>query len=161
MRRKYDQALYTSRIEKIKSIDPDCCIGVDVIVGYPGETDEEFMITYNYLKDLPISYLHVFTYSERANTGALKKEGVVPNKVRAERSKMLRILSNKKKRAFYESQAGTTKSLLIESNPQDGFLHGFTENYLKVKVPFNENLANSIQEIQLGKLDLDCVYSLA
>jgi threonylcarbamoyladenosine tRNA methylthiotransferase MtaB len=161
MRRKYDQALYTSRIEKIKSIDPDCCIGVDVIVGYPGETDEEFMLTYNYLKDLPVSYLHVFTYSERANTGALKKEGVVPNKVRAERSKMLRILSNKKKRAFYQSQADKTKSLLIESNPQDGFLHGFTENYLKVKVPFNEEMTNSIQEIQLGKLDLDCVYSLA
>lgn len=161
MRRKYDQALYTSRIEKIKSINPDCCIGVDVIVGYPGETDEEFMITYNYLKDLPVSYLHVFTYSERANTGALKKEGVVPQKVRAERSKMLRILSNKKKRAFYETQADKTKSLLIESNPQDGFLHGFTDNYLKVKVPHQEELMNSIQEVKLGKLDLDCVYSLA
>lgn len=158
MRRKYDQALYTSRIEKIKEINPDCCIGVDVIVGYPGETDEEFMITYNYLKDLPVSYLHVFTYSERANTGALKKEGVVPQKVRAERSKMLRILSDKKKRAFYESQGGKKKSLLIESNPQDGFLHGFTDNYIKVQIPHKEELMNSIHDVDLAILDTECIY---
>lgn len=158
MRRKYDTALYTDRINKIKSTNPDCCIGVDVIVGYPGETDEEFMKTYNYLKELPISYLHVFTYSERANTTAKKLDGAIPMNVRKDRSKMLRILSEKKKRAFYESQQGKSGKVIWESDNHDGFMHGFTENYIKVKKPFDENAINTIEEIRNKTIDTDGVF---
>lgn len=157
MRRKYDTALYTDRINKIKSINEDCCIGVDVIVGYPGETDEEFMKTYNYLKELPISYLHVFTYSERANTTAKKLDGAIPMNVRKDRSKMLRILSEKKKRAFYESQQGKTGKVIWESDNHGGFMHGFTENYIKVKKTFDENSINTIEEVKNGRIDSDGV----
>lgn len=155
MRRKYDTALYCNRVSLIKTINPDCCIGVDVIVGYPGETEEGFMKTYNYLKELPISYLHVFTYSERANTTAKKLEGAIPMNIRKERSKMLRILSEKKRRAFYESQLNKTFDVLWESDNHDGFMHGFSENYLKFKKPFFENDINTFQKQHACKIDGD------
>jgi threonylcarbamoyladenosine tRNA methylthiotransferase MtaB len=155
MRRKYDTALYSNRVSLIKSINPDCCIGVDVIVGYPDETEEEFLKTYNYLKELPISYLHVFTYSERANTTAKKLEGAIPMNIRKERSKMLRILSEKKRRAFYESQLSKTFDILWESDNHDGFMHGFSENYLKFKKPFFENDINTFQKQHASKIDGD------
>jgi threonylcarbamoyladenosine tRNA methylthiotransferase MtaB len=158
MRRKYDTALYTNRVYKIKSIQPDCCIGVDVIVGYPGETDEEFLKTYEYLKELPISYLHVFTYSERANTTAKKMKDVVPMNVRKERSKMLRILSEKKKRAFYESQLNKSFDVLWESDNHDGFMHGFSENYLKFKKPFFQEDVNTFQKQFASKIDRDGLF---
>ncbi len=157
MRRKYQRELYAERVSYIKSLRPDCCIGVDVIVGFPGETDEEFMETIDFLKDLDISYLHVFTYSERANTSAMKLGEAVPMQVRRERSKMLHILSEKKKRAFYESQVGTERTVLIEADEENGMMFGFTENYVKVKLPFDENLANTLQTITLLEIDRDQV----
>lgn len=155
MRRKYLTQLYTDRVKRIKRQMPDACIGVDVIVGYPGETEAHFLETYNYLRYLDISYLHVFTYSERANTVAVRKEEVVPMHVRNERSKQLRILSQKKKRAFYETQIGTTHEVLFEATHENGMMHGFTENYVKCKVPFEESLVNTIQPITIGALDRD------
>jgi|TARA_B100001059_G_C17306088_1_gene319758 threonylcarbamoyladenosine tRNA methylthiotransferase MtaB len=134
---------------------PNACIGVDVIVGFPGETDEHFLETYNYLNDLNISYLHVFTYSERPNTEAVLMEGIVPKKVRAKRSKMLRGLSVKKRRAFYESQIGNSSTVLFESENKEGYIHGFTENYVKVKTPWNPDLVNTLQQISLTKIDED------
>jgi len=132
---------------------PNACIGVDVIVGFPGETDELFLETYHFLNDLDISYLHVFTYSERDNTEAVKMEGVVPKNVRAKRSKMLRGLSVKKRRAFYESQLGTTHTVLFESENKEGYIYGFTENYVKVKTPWNPNLVNELHKVTLTKID--------
>ena len=134
---------------------PNACIGVDVIVGFPGETDEHFLETYNYLNNLDISYLHVFTYSERPNTEAVLMDGVVPKKVRAKRSKMLRGLSVKKRRAFYESQLGSSSTVLFESENKEGYIHGFTENYIKVKTPWNPDLVNTLQQISLTKIDED------
>lgn len=160
MRRKYNSELYAERIKYIKSLRGDCCIGVDVIVGFPGETDEEFMETIDFLKDLDISYLHVFTYSERANTSAMKLGKAVPMNVRKERSKMLHILSDKKKRAFYESQVGTTRSVLLESDEENGMMFGFTENYVKVKLPFDEKLINTFQTIQLTEIDRDGIMKV-
>ena len=155
MRRKYDSTLYRNRIEQIKSTNPDTCIGVDVIVGFPGETDEEFMITYNFLKDLDISYLHIFTYSERANTTAKKMENSVPMYVRRDRSKMLHILSDKKKRAFYETQIGKSGKVLWENENHEGWMHGFTENYIKVKAPFSESKINTFQKVTYEAIDSD------
>lgn len=149
MRRKYLTDLYRQRIAKIKEVMPHCCIGVDVIVGFPGETQEEFETTLHFLKDLDISYLHVFTYSERNNTKALGIKPVVPMNVRRERSKILRSLSLKKKRAFYEKFVGETRKVLFESKDDDGFLTGFTDNYIKVQVPYQENLENTIQLVEL------------
>lgn len=157
MRRKYEKELYAERVEYIKSLRPDCCIGVDVIVGFPGETDEEFMETIDFLKELDVSYFHVFTYSERANTSAMKLGEAVPMNVRRERSKMLHILSDKKKRAFYESQVGTTRSVLLESDEENGMMFGFTENYIKVKLPFDEKLINTFQTVDLTEIDRDSV----
>jgi threonylcarbamoyladenosine tRNA methylthiotransferase MtaB len=157
MRRKYEKELYAERVEYIKSLRPDCCIGVDVIVGFPGETDEEFMETIDFLKGLDVSYFHVFTYSERANTSAMKLGEAVPMNVRRERSKMLHILSDKKKRAFYESQVGTTRSVLLESDEENGMMFGFTENYIKVKLPFDEKLINTFQTVDLTEIDRDSV----
>ncbi len=157
MRRKYERELYAERVTYIKSLRPDCCIGVDVIVGFPSETDEEFMETIDFLKDLDISYLHVFTYSERANTSAMKLGTAVPMQVRRERSKMLHILSDKKKRAFYESQVGTKRTVLLEADEENGMMFGFTENYIKVKLPFNEALVNTFQTIELTEIDRDQV----
>lgn len=155
MKRRYQREVYTERVNKIREVMPDACIGVDVIVGFPGETDEHFLETYHFLNDLNISYLHVFTYSERDNTEAAEMLGVVPANVRAKRSKMLRGLSVKKRRAFYESQIGTNRTVLFESENKEGYIHGFTENYIKVKTPWNPALANTLQEINLTNIDED------
>ncbi len=155
MKRRYQREIYTERVNKIREVMPDACIGVDVIVGFPGETEEHFMETYHFLNDMAISYLHVFTYSERDNTEAAEMEGVVPANVRAKRSKMLRSLSVKKRRAFYESQIGTNRTVLFESENKEGYIHGFTENYVRVKSPWNPELANTLREINLTKIDED------
>lgn len=155
MRRRYKRELYIDRINKIKQVMPHACIGVDVIVGFPGETDDDFLETYNFLNDLDISYLHVFTYSERDNTVAATMEDVVPKAIRSKRSKMLRGLSAKKRRAFYESQLRSTRSVLFEGENKGGYIHGFTENYVKVKYPWDPALVNQIQEVQLTKIDED------
>ena len=155
MKRRYLREVYTERVNKIREVMPNACIGVDVIVGFPGETDEHFLETYHFLNDMDISYLHVFTYSERENTEAAAMEGVVPANVRSKRSKMLRGLSVKKRRAFYESQLGTNHSVLFESENKEGYIHGFTENYVKVKTPWNPELVNTLHEIILTKIDDD------
>ena len=155
MRRRYMSELYTERVAKIREVMPYACIGVDVIVGFPGETDEHFLETYHFLNELEISYLHVFTYSERDNTPAAEMQGAVPKKVRSKRSKMLRGLSAKKRRAFYESQLGTTRTVLFEGENKEGYIHGFTENYVKVKAPWNPELVNTLQEITLTEIDDD------
>src|SRR5690554_1826714 len=155
MKRRYLTKLYAERISKIKELMPDACIGVDVIVGFPGETDEHFLETYHFLNELDISYLHVFTYSERDNTPAAEMEGVVPKKVRNKRSKMLRGLSVKKRRAFYESQLGSTHTVLFEGENKLGYIHGFTENYVKVKAPWNPELVNTLHEVTLTEIDTD------
>lgn len=149
MRRRYQRSLYTSRVEKIKSLMPDCCIGVDVIVGFPGETQEDFMETYRFLNELDVSYLHVFTYSERDNTHALTLPGIVPAAVRAERSKMLHVLSEKKRRYFYTQHLGRTMPVLFESDCKDGLMHGFTPNYIKVRAKYDPALVNELKEVQL------------
>ena len=155
MRRRYMRELYVDRVQKIKEVMPDACIGVDVIVGFPGETDEHFLETYNFLNDLEVSYLHVFTYSERDNTVAAEMKGVVPLKVRKKRSKMLRGLSAKKRRAFYESQLGKQKTVLFEGENKEGYIHGFTENYVKVKTPWDPSLVNTLHQITLEKIGED------
>lgn len=155
MKRRYMRELYIDRVSKIKQVMPDACIGVDVIVGFPGETEAHFLETYNFLNELDISYLHVFTYSERDNTEAANMEDVVPNNIRSKRSKMLRGLSVKKRRAFYESQIGTNRSVLFESENKEGYIHGFTENYVKVKTPWNPELVNTLHDIQLTQIDDD------
>jgi threonylcarbamoyladenosine tRNA methylthiotransferase MtaB len=155
MRRKYERSLYAERVQQIKSLRADACIGVDVIVGFPSETDEDFMETIDFLKDLDISYLHVFTYSERANTGAPKLGEAVPMDVRRERSKQLHLLSDRKKRQFYSENIGTERSVLFEQEEDNGIMYGFTENYVKVKHPYDEALVNTFQTIKLIELDRD------
>lgn len=155
MKRRYLRETYDNRVETIKKVMPNACIGVDVIIGFPGETDELFLETYNYLNELDISYLHVFTYSERPNTEAVEMAEIVPQKVRNKRSKMLRGLSVKKRRAFYESQLGNKLTVLFENENKEGFIHGFTENYVKVKTPWNPALANTLQHIKLTEIDED------
>ncbi len=155
MRRRYLRELYSDRVANIKSLMPHCCIGVDVIVGFPGETDEDFLDTYNFLNQLDISYLHVFTYSERDNTDAITLENVVPIATRKKRNKMLRILSAKKLRHFYEQHIGETRSVLFEADNKDGFMHGFTDNYIKVKTPYNPLLVNQLKQVRLKELDVD------
>ena len=155
MKRRYLSNTYSNRVTKIKKVMPNACIGVDVIVGFPGETDELFLETYNYLNEMDISYLHVFTYSERPNTKAVLMEGVIPKNVRAKRSKMLRGLSVKKRRSFYESQLGNILTVLFESENKEGYIYGFTENYVKVKAPWNPELVNTLHEVTLTKIDED------
>jgi threonylcarbamoyladenosine tRNA methylthiotransferase MtaB len=155
MKRRYKREIYTDRVENIRQSMPHACIGVDVIVGFPGESDEHFLETYNYLSEMDISYLHVFTYSERDNTEAAIMENLVPMNVRNKRSKMLRGLSVKKRRAFYESQIGSNRTVLFESENKEGYIHGFTENYVKVKTPWNPELVNTLHEINLTKIDDD------
>ena len=155
MKRRYQRELYTDRVSHIRTLMPDACIGVDVIVGFPGETDELFLETYQFLNELDISYLHVFSYSERPNTEAVEMDGVVPQNVRHKRSKMLRGLSVKKRRAFYESQLGKTKTVLWEAENKDGFMFGFTENYVKVKTPYQESLINTTHMVTLTRIDED------
>ena len=160
MRRKYERSLYEERVNTIKKFRKDCCIGVDVIVGFPGETDEEFLDSYNFISKLDISYLHVFTYSERANTSAPKLGETVPMEKRKERSKMLHILSEKKKRAFYEENIGTERTVLFESEEEQGIMFGFTENYIKVKSAFNPELINTFQKVTLEEIDRDGIMKV-
>lgn len=155
MKRRYLREVYTERVAKIREVMPDACIGVDVIVGFPGETDAHFLETYHFLNDLDISYLHVFTYSERDNTEAASMDGVVGSNVRAKRSKMLRGLSVKKRRSFYESQLGTSRTVLFEAENREGYMYGFTENYVKVKSTYNPELVNTLQPVTLKSIDDD------
>ena len=155
MRRRYMKELYVDRVEHIKSKMPNACIGVDVIVGFPGETDDLFLETYEFLNALDISYLHVFSYSERPNTVAAQMEHKVPKEVRTKRSKMLRGLSSKKRRAFFESQLGSVQTVLFEGENKEGYIHGFTPNYVKVKTPWNPNLVNTTHEVSLKQIDED------
>jgi len=155
MRRRYKKELYADRVAKIKELMPDCCIGVDVIVGFPGETREDFIDTYNFLNTLNVSYLHVFTYSERENTLASEMSGTVPGSTRAERSKMLHMLSDKKRRAFYETQLNKTEEVLFEGDIKDGFMHGFTRNYVKVKTKYDPILVNELKTVYLTNISHD------
>jgi threonylcarbamoyladenosine tRNA methylthiotransferase MtaB len=153
MRRRYQRELYVSRVEKIRELMPDCCIGVDVIVGFPGETDEHFLETYNFLNELEISYLHVFTYSERQNTLAATMTGVVPPSVRADRSKMLHSLSDKKRRAFYEKNIGNEATVLFENDVENGMMFGFTGNYVKVTARYDPLLVNELMHVRLTSIE--------
>jgi threonylcarbamoyladenosine tRNA methylthiotransferase MtaB len=155
MKRRYLRDLYADRVKYIRHEMPDACIGVDVIVGFPGETDAHFLETYEFLNNLDISYLHVFTYSERDRTEAAEMQEVVPMEVRNKRSKMLRGLSVKKRRAFYESQLNREHIVLFEAENREGYLFGFTENYVKVKTPWNPDLANTLQLVRLTNIDAD------
>ena len=155
MRRRYMRELYEERVSMIKQQMPDACIGVDVIVGFPGETEALFLETFNFLNTLDISYLHVFTYSERPNTLAASMQNAVPKTIRTKRGKLLRGLSVKKRRAFYESQLGSIRTVLFEAENKSGYIHGFTENYVKVKTPWNPTLVNTLHEIELTKIDGD------
>ena len=161
MRRRYKRELYADRVAKIKSLMPDACIGVDVIVGHPGETNDAFLDTYTFLNELPVSYLHVFTYSERPNTTALGIKPIVPGSVRAERSKMLHILSDKKRRAFYESQVGRTATVLFEEDVEDGQMQGFTENYVRVVATYDPLLINELKPVQLTSLTPDGLMNVS
>jgi len=155
MKRRYLRGLYAERVDRIRDKMPNACIGVDVIVGFPGETDELFLESYNFLNELNINYLHVFTYSERPNTEAATMEGVVPLKVRHKRSKMLRVLSAKKRRQFYESQLDGTFEVLFEGENKEGYIHGFTENYVKVKTHWDPSLVNKTAQVKLTEIDED------
>ena len=155
MKRRYKRELYVEKVNEIKKHMPDACIGVDVIIGFPGETDELFLETYHFLNELDISYLHVFTYSERENTPAAIMDGVVPLNVRKKRSKMLRGLSVKKRRSFYESQLNTLHTVLFEGENKKGYILGFTENYVKIKQPWNPELVNTTREVLLTEIDDD------
>ncbi|GAA0894334.1 tRNA (N(6)-L-threonylcarbamoyladenosine(37)-C(2))-methylthiotransferase MtaB [Fulvivirga kasyanovii] len=153
MKRRYLSELYVSRVEKIRSVMPHCCIGVDVIVGFPGETDEDFLETYRFLNELDISYLHVFTYSERANTEAPEMGNAVPMKVRHQRSKMLRTLSEKKKRKFYEENLGRIDTVLFEEDIEDGMMHGFTNNYVRIAAKYDPVLINELKRVKLTSIN--------
>lgn len=153
MNRRYLSALYESRVQKIKDLMPDCCIGVDVITGFPGETEEEFLKTYNFLNELDISYLHVFTYSERPNTPAVAMDGKVPKNVRNDRSKMLRGLSEKKRRFFYTSHLDKKYTVLFEEDIEDGKMHGFTENYIRIAAKFDPLLVNETKLVHLKTIN--------
>ena len=158
MKRRYLTDLYTDRVSYIKSLMPHCCIGVDVIVGFPGETEEHFLETYNFLNELDISYLHVFSYSERANTEAAEMDNPIDKGIRHKRSKMLRVLSAKKKRHFYEQQIGSTRDVIFEGENKDGFMYGFTENYVRVKTPFQSRWINTIKKTELNQMDENGVF---
>ena len=153
MKRRYLRELYTDRVTSIKEKMPHCCIGVDVIVGFPGETDEDFLETYQFLNELDIAYLHVFTYSERENTPAALMSDSVPASKRAERSRMLHILSDKKRRKFYEDNLGRTSSVLFENDVENGLMHGFTENYVRVAAKYDPILINEIKKIRLTNIN--------
>ena len=158
MKRRYLTDLYTDRVSYIKSLMPHCCIGVDVIVGFPGETEEHFLETYSFLNELDISYLHVFSYSERANTVAAEMDNPIDKGIRHKRSKMLRVLSAKKKRHFYEQQIGSTRDVIFEGENKDGFMYGFTENYVRVRTPFQSSWINTIKKTELNQMDENGVF---
>lgn len=153
MRRRYQRELYVSRVESIKKLMPHCCIGVDVIVGFPGESDEDFKETYQFLNELNISYLHVFTYSERENTLAAEMENTVPSHKRAERSKMLHILSDKKRRKFYEENMQSEATVLFENDVEQGMMHGFTENYIRVTAKYDPIVINELRKVRLIRIN--------
>lgn len=153
MKRRYKRDLYVDRVKTIKQLMPHCCIGVDVIVGFPGETEDDFMETYRFLNELNISYLHVFTYSERVNTAAAEMDNPIPMKVRHERSKMLRILSEKKKRKFYEEGLGKVATVLFEDDVEDGIMQGFTENYIRVAAKYDPMLINETKQVILSSIN--------
>lgn len=155
MQRRYLRELYAERVAQIKQQMPHCCIGVDVIVGFPGETDEDFQDTYNFLNELDISYLHVFTYSERDNTKAVRMEGRVPNGKRSERNRMLTILSDKKRRAFYAKHLGEVRTVLFEHEQHEAFMYGFTDNYIKVKAKYDPLRVNELHHVRLLHTDED------
>jgi threonylcarbamoyladenosine tRNA methylthiotransferase MtaB len=160
MKRRYKRDLYQERVQKIKEIMPDCCIGVDVIVGHPGETDTEFLESYNFLNELDISYLHVFTYSERENTSALEIKPVVAQNKRTERSRMLHILSDKKRRFFYEKHLGTEQDVLFEAEDNEGYMTGFTSNYIKVTAKYDPLLINDIKRIKLSAINPEMLVDI-
>jgi len=155
MKRRYQTKLYRNKVEKIANKVKDVCIGADVIVGFPGETQEEFNKTLNFIKDLPLAYLHVFTYSERENTPAILMDGVVSKQERANRSKQLRILSKKLQRAFYKKYIKTEHTALFEQDNQEGYLFGFTDNYIKIKIPFQSDYCRTKQQVNLLEIDTD------
>ncbi len=159
MRRRYKRELYADRVKYIKSVMPHCCIGVDVIVGFPGETDEDFKETYRFIQEMDISYLHVFTYSERNNTPANEMEGVVSIEERRNRNEQLRILSEKKKRFFYEQFSNTQREVLFESEAKEGVMSGFTDNYIKIETPLEAYLLNTIGPVTLSEVDAEGVMS--
>ncbi len=160
MKRRYMTALYRKRVAEVKAANPDTCIGVDVIVGFPGETDERFAETYNLLNELDISYLHVFTFSERENTLAASMDGMVPIPERKRRNKMLRILSEKKKRAFYKSQLGQVRPVLFEAENKEGFILGYTDNYVRVKTYWDPKWSNTTQSLKLNDIGPDGIVTL-
>jgi len=160
MRRRYDRELFQERVERIKATQADCCIGVDVIVGFPGETDEDFNESLEFIKSLDVSYLHVFTYSERANTSAPKLGERVPMEVRRERSKRLHILSAKKKHLFYEQNIGTEHTVLFEEEEDEGFMFGYTENYLRAKIPYDASLVNQLVRVRMDKIDAEGLFEV-
>ena len=153
MKRRYLTSLYKERVMKIKELIPKACIGIDVIVGFPGESDKDFITTYNFLNKLPICYLHVFSYSERPNTEAEKMNNIIPISVRNKRSKMLRMLSIKKRRAFYETQIGKESNILFEGENKKGYIHGFSKNHIKVREPWRPSLINKVKIVKLNKID--------
>lgn len=155
MKRRYQRELYTERVAKIKAVMPNCCIGVDVIVGFPGETHDDFLDTYQFLNELDVSYLHVFTYSEREQTEAAEMKGKVAGSTRFDRNKMLHILSDKKRRAFYQSQIGSNAQVLFEDDQKNGFMHGFTKNYVKVKAKYDPVMVNELKNVKLVELLAD------
>ena len=159
MRRRYKRELYADRVKYIKSVMPHCCIGVDVIVGFPGETAEDFKETYRFIQEMDISYLHVFTYSERNNTPANEMEGVVSIEERRNRNEQLRILSEKKKRFFYEQFSNTQREVLFESEAKEGVMSGFTDNYIKIETPLEAYLLNTIGPVTLSEVDAEGVMS--
>ena len=159
MKRRYNTKLYFEKIKKIQKAIPNVCIGADVIVGFPGETDLEFNKTLNFIKDLNISYLHVFSYSERENTKAILLDNNVDKPKRAERSKMLRILSSKLQRLFYKRFENTKQTVLFEKDNKDGFVYGFTENYIKIKIPFDNNLVKNSTNVLLNEIDENLIMN--
>jgi threonylcarbamoyladenosine tRNA methylthiotransferase MtaB len=155
MRRRYRRELYAERVAHIKQVMPHACIGVDLIVGFPGETEEDFLETYRFVQELDVSYFHVFTYSERANTPAADMDGVVPMAERKRRNKMLNILSEKKRRAHYEAYSGDVRPVLLEKSKQEGMLQGFTDNYVRVSFPAEDSWVNHLVDMKLGEIGED------
>jgi threonylcarbamoyladenosine tRNA methylthiotransferase MtaB len=155
MRRRYRRELYAERVAHIKQVMPHACIGVDLIVGFPGETEEDFLETYRFVQELDVSYFHVFTYSERANTPAAEMDGVVPMAERKRRNKMLNILSEKKRRAHYEAYSGDVRPVLLEKSKQEGMLQGFTDNYVRVSFPAEDSWVNHLVDMKLGEIGED------
>jgi threonylcarbamoyladenosine tRNA methylthiotransferase MtaB len=160
MKRKYNRELFADRVTKIKSLIPDCMIAADVIVGFPGESEEQFMDTYEFIKNIDITYTHVFSYSDRPGTIASKIQNKVPANIIKERSRKLHKLSDRKKQKFYIENKGNIYNVLFESDNDNGFMHGFTENYIRVKLPYNTEFINKIAKVKLLQLEMDGVFTV-